>query len=111
MRRTLVIAVVAAVGLLALPQATSAYTVKSAGHLDTAGVEAALAQDAARVGVPIRELADAYACLANATKGDHGPPEDLVDLAASVELTAGANGARRAAAVKAMCDLVRASAL
>ncbi|HTV89648.1 MAG TPA: hypothetical protein VME41_11590 [Stellaceae bacterium] len=103
------IAVVA--GVLAPSGVAGAATPEPAGNAATVSVQAALARNAARAGVPVIELRAAYACFADATSRERTSPEDLVDIAASVELTAGANRARRAAAVKSMCDLLRASSL
>jgi hypothetical protein len=111
MSRTLVLGIAILVGLMTTADASSTYTPRPAVDIWAAAIEAALERNATRIGVSVGELTAAYTCLATATEGNYRSPEDLIDVAASIELTAGANPTRRAGAVKAMCDLVRASSL
>lgn len=108
MNRSFVVGIAMVAGLFAMPRAASADTVQSSA---TAGavIEAALTQNAVRARVPVEELASAYSCFAKAAKAVRSSPQNLIDIAASVELTAGPSQTRRTAAVRAMCDLMRAS--
>jgi hypothetical protein len=111
MRSTWTICVAVAGALLGLPASSGAFAGSATANAQAPAIASALARDAAVARVPVAELRSAYMCLAEATKGRQMPREDLVDVAASIELTAGKSSARRAVAVRAMCDLLRASSL